>query len=160
MRKGLTKNKKIKLILVCLLIVFTCAGYIFYVPKLINADKPFIDLSGSVGDAIGNAESVSVSGNRDSDKVPKPTAAVTPTPIPRDRTDSKESVTIRVSDMTITVNGIRVDSFEDFAVRITGQAFAGKSFELIDDYAELKTFRKAIRILDEYDRSYYVRTEE
>lgn len=153
-------NRKTFWAAAAVLTVFICCGYIFYVPKLINADKPFIDLTGSVGEAIGSAESAVMSGNRDSDDVNKPTAAVTPTPIPRQHDENKEYITVRVSDDVITVNGIRVENFEEFKSRITGKAFDGKNFEVIDDYAELKAFRKALRILDECDCSYFVRTEE
>lgn len=153
-------NRKSFWTVAAVLTVFICCGYIFYVPKLINADKPFIDLSGSLGDAIGSAESAVMSGNRDTDDVNRPTAAVTPTPIPRQHDENAEYITIRVSDDIITVNGIRVENFEEFRSRITGKAFADKSFEIIDDYAELKTFRKALRILDECECSYIVRTEE
>lgn len=161
MKPGLRKNRKLKLVLASILVMLTCAGYIFYTPKLINADDPFIDLSGSVGTAIGNAESAVEAGVHNDEQVARPTETPPqPTPVPYHREDSKESVTVRISDNVITINGIKAMDFDDFTLRITGAAFAGKQIELIDDYAELKTFRRAVRILGEYELPYFVTAED
>ena len=49
-------NKKIIIISGLIMALFLTAFWSWNMPNLINADKPFIDLSGSVGDSIGNAE--------------------------------------------------------------------------------------------------------
>lgn len=134
-----------------MLIASLCAGYILYKPKLINADKPFIELAGSVGKAVGNAKDAQnritpvPSGTPVSNLTPTPTPTPTPwvkpTPVP----DNK--VTIRVEDMSIYVNKYRCIDFDDVQKQLSNGVKDDTKVTLIDDYAELKTFRSVVKLL-------------
>ena len=76
-------------------LLFT-AFWSWNMPSLINADKPFIDLSGSIGDSIGNANTAYEKGQvtpipTDTPGItPEPTPEITPTDIPVIGPEDKE----------------------------------------------------------------------
>lgn len=49
-------NKRVRIAFFIIAVSILLCGYIFKRPELINADKPFIELSGSIGESIGNAQ--------------------------------------------------------------------------------------------------------
>ncbi|MCR5738241.1 MAG: hypothetical protein K6G43_00315 [Lachnospiraceae bacterium] len=126
-------NKRKILIFICIVSTLIILGDAFFSPKLINADKPFIELSGSVGDSIGNAQSAFAIAN----------------PVPL--TVTSEVLThydyiIEVTLETITLNG-NAYSLNDLESDIKSGEFRGKTVLLIDNYAETVTYKSVLGVL-------------
>ncbi|MBR4343113.1 MAG: hypothetical protein IKP88_10515 [Lachnospiraceae bacterium] len=167
-------NKKALIIKCILLTVIFTAFLPWNMPKLINADKPFIDLAGSVGDSIGNAKAA----YEKATMVAVPTDSPSPTdqPVPTDApevTDTPEikpdktEVRIMVGDENpagagekISVNDYDIGSVEKLAELIEDQQYEGKSFVIVDNYAETKTYRAVAEILEEHGKSFSKETVE
>ena len=97
MKNGL--NKKILIIASLLIMLFLTAFLPWNMPKLINADKPFINLSGSIGESIGNANEAyekAVLTPAPDDTVPTITPA--PTDIPEIQDPESNEIMIIVGD--------------------------------------------------------------
>lgn len=148
MRPGL-KNKKTIFITATLLLIL-CAGYVFYKPKLINAKLPFIDLAGSIGKAIGDAEKAGIAGENIDKPEPTatPTPKLTPTPLPTvvPADPYKDKVEIRVLDTIVKING-NIIAAERLENEISALAHDNRAVELVDEYAELKTYRRILKLL-------------
>lgn len=161
MKNGWKNNKRIKLAVFCVLAAALFAGYIFYKPKLINAPKPFIELSGTVGTAVGNAQYVkdhpspTPAGNDSLTPTPtpvptlNPTPTITPTPVP----DNK--VTIRVEDTSIYIDKVLCTDVDDAGRRLKNRLTDASVITLVDDYAELKTYRSVMKLLKSLGISNY-----
>lgn len=127
------KNKRKNILLFCVLFVFVLLGDVIYSPKLINADKPFIDLSGSVGTSVGNAQTAFAIAN------PTPTAD-TPD------IESNYDYTIRISGEAVYLNS-SLYSLSALNDDITGGKFRGKDILLLDDFAEVNTYKEILSAL-------------
>lgn len=170
MKSGLNKYKIIVIgFLLCLFLV----GYnelIERVPELINADKPFIDLSGSIGEAIGNANKAY--GEEHPTLIPtatpEPTPEITPepTPTPVDiHTIAEDEIKIVIGDEiysgsgeTVFVNDNKLHTLTDLKTTLSSMEYEGKKIILIDLYAESVTFRVVKSVLDEMGLSYQIET--
>ena len=84
-------NSKNFIIVIMLFSGVLLAGYIFYKPVLKNADKPFIELSGSVGTAIGNAQGAYYAANVT--EKPAPTGTEMPSSTPKPSITAKPTTT-------------------------------------------------------------------
>lgn len=145
MKKG-TNNKR-KLILLILTCALALAGYIAYKPVLKNADKPFIDLSGTVGDAMGNSQKAYVKLNPSS--TPKPTQVIKPTSTPRPTVTPATRVEIKVFGEMITDGKVYYDDAAGFVTAFESGVYKGKSVVLIDDYADSKTYKRLLKLFRE-----------
>lgn len=160
MKNGLNK-RKIKIAAVCMLVVLVCGGYILYKPKLINADRPFIDLAGTVGKSIGDAQKAYSVDTATPTLAPNPTDAAKPTPVPTMEPIKpvlptpipENQVVISIADKDIKVNNSVCVSLAD---RLSWMVKDDTQVVLVDDYAELKTYRNALRILKELGITDYV----
>lgn len=164
MKHGWKNNKRIKLVAACVLVIAVCAGYILYKPKLINAPKPFIELSGTVGTAVGNAKYAKdrptptpigtnpIAPTPTPVPTPKPTPTAKPTPVPDNR------LTIRVEDTSIYINRVQCADSDDFSRRLSNALKDDSIITLIDDYAELKTFRSVMKTLKQLGVSDYTKS--
>lgn len=168
-------NKKRILIAAVLMFLLFTAFWSWNMPSLINADKPFIELSNSIKGSIGNAttayEKASLTPTDVPGITPEPTPEITPTDIPVIGVDDKEFEII-VGDedyagdgesIVIMGNGgaeMKAYSVASFETMINGEAFSEKSFVLIDNYAENQTFREVISILDESGKTYRTESRE
>ena len=166
-------SNKIKILIVAgLIFVVISAFWSWNMPSLINADKPFIELSNSIGDSIGNANDAyerALVTPAPTD-FPKPTAEVSPTPteapviVPEDK---EFEIIVGDADYsgdgeTIVIIGydgaeMKAFSIPSFETMINGEAFYDKNFVLIDNYAENLTYRDVLRVLEESGKTY--RTE-
>ena len=155
-------NKKIIIISGLVMALFLTAFWSWNMPKLINADKPFIDLSGSIGESIGSAneayEKAVLTPAPDDNPVP------TVTTVPDDITDITDpdnpDLKIIVGDEdfsgsgeNVYVNGEKLSISGAFVIQ-TDTPDAGVI--LIDNYAEAKTVAKIKRILEEQGISYRI----
>ena len=146
-----------------MLVVLSGFGFWESVPKLINSDKPFIDLSGSIGDSIGSA-------NKAYEKdilSPVPTEIV-PTIVPPEPTDKpietepdKKELRIVVGDISLSgagerislegtekdYSGIEISSADDLKKTLKNEDISGITIILVDNYAEVKAYRDAEKIL-------------
>ncbi len=155
------------------MLLFLTAFLPWNMPKLINADKPFIDLSGSIGESIGNASKAYEKSKLTSipdDDDPIPTA----TPIPNDITDISDPYDQKIwivagsSDITgsgesVTIEGDNTSVSIDLnnnGLDMVLQQFdlTGKKAILVDNYAETKTVYKIKRILEKYGIEYRIET--
>jgi len=157
-------NKK-KIITICIL-AFVCLAAFFpwRIPSLINADKPFVDLAGSVGESIGNATAA----YEKSKITPVPTSApvVTdvpypvPTDIPEEITEKDEVRLVIGEDYlsgsgeTILLEENAIGSIEELKALIKNGVFDGKTVILVDNYAETITYKAVKALLFETRTSY------
>ena len=131
------RNKKKTLILLCIVSTLIILGDVFYTPKLINADKPFIELSGSVGDSIGNAQSAFAIAN--------PTTSTSTSDLL-----VHYDYTIEVELEEITLNG-NAYSLNDLERDIKDGKYKGKTVLLFDNYAETITYKSVKGVLKHND---------
>ncbi|MBR4780131.1 MAG: hypothetical protein IK014_02085 [Lachnospiraceae bacterium] len=162
MKNG-SKKTKIFICAVMMCLIFTAYAFWEDVPNLINSDEPFIDLD-SIGDSIGAAKIAYEEAHPSPIPSPVPTQIPdvddpTPTPI------VEKEIQIMVGDEIISgsgeviiMEGIRIKNPEDFKSTITKPDYEGKTFLLIDYYAESMTFKKVKSILDEIGISYKIET--
>ncbi len=152
---GLSGKVKFCLVIVVLLSM----GTIFFTPVLKNADDPFIEISGSVGEAVGNAKEAYIAANPTATPrpiapprptaTPKPTATPTPVPVIKD-------IEIVVADEELSCEGYKSTTATDFMKEFDPADAAGRRVVLVDDYAEAKTFKKLLKYLDSIGFTYDV----
>ena len=179
------KQKRVILkILVFLILSILLCGYGPFekVPDLVNVAGPFIDLGGSVGDSIGNAEEAYEAENMVNtptgipDDMPTPTITpiptpmegITPTPIITQAPAAKFTVLVGydlISDpqkdkaVIISVNDRIYEDINE-ALEAVSNAAAGKTAVLIDNFAEAETFRTIIRYCEDNNIRYETETRE
>ena len=159
MKSGSSNRKRKYILEFCLVSFVLLTGYAFYKPELINAKKPFIELSGSIGTSIGNAEKAY---DYEHPKVepakstPTPVNA-TPTPV---KLEVKTQVEIIVSGEAIAADNRKVNSIDEFESVIRSKDFDELSFILVDDYAEAKTYKTVVKVLDDAGKKYKPQMKE
>ncbi len=147
MKNGL--NKKTFWMVIFLLFYFDLVGYIFYKPVLKNADKPFIELSGSVGEAIGNAKSAYDVEHPSISETQPIIPKTTEVPEKKEKKVHSNSIEIIVTDEKISINENSYDTYYDYKKIFKSETFNNKTIYLIDDYAEAKTFLKLLKLFEQ-----------
>ncbi|MCQ2497134.1 MAG: hypothetical protein MJ131_11155 [Lachnospiraceae bacterium] len=164
MKRGLKNNNKFKFIIFLCIGMLFLTGFAFWetVPKLINADKPFIELSDSVGLSVSNAESAYNLSNPS----PIPTMAPVATPVPlapqklvevhvgNDEYD--DAVKLRYGDYNHEQNfdmkaDKREQSLENLKKQLEVAVKDGRRIRLIDNYAEKNAFLTILQLSREID---------
>ena len=159
MRHGSSNKKRNYILGFCLVSFVFLTGYAFYKPKLINANKPFIELSGSIGTSIGNAkDAYEYEHPKVEPAKPTPTP-VKPTPTPV-KPEVRTQADIVVSGESVSLDGRACKNVEDFETMIRGKEYDSLSFVLIDDYAEATTYRAVKRVLEDVGKKYSPQTKE
>ena len=152
MKNGLKNNKNI-IIFVVVLSSFVLLGFGTSKIVLRNADAPFIDLTGSIGNSIGNAEEASSTpGAASVDESPNETQ-VTPT-ISNDYRVVVAEKTVTVYNVTNgserMIRAYREGDLSDFERDIINGFLKEKNIVLVDDYAEYQTYIEVVNILDKH----------
>lgn len=167
MKNGL--NKKILIIASLLIMLFLTAFLPWNMPKLINADKPFINLSGSIGESIGNANEAyekAVLTPTPDDTVPTITPA--PTDIPEIQDPEGNDIMIIVGDEdfaglgeAVYIKGagieplkISADSLDTLKDTLQNKGSEGYKIILVDNYAETKVYRALKNMLEDFGINY------
>jgi hypothetical protein len=167
MKNGL--NKKILIIASLLIMLFLTAFLPWNMPKLINADKPFINLSGSIGESIGNANEAyekAVLTPAPDDTVPTITPA--PTDIPEIQDPEGNEIMIIVGDEdfaglgeAVYIKGagieplkISADSLDTLKDTLQNKRSEGYKIILVDNYAETKVYRALKNMLEDFGINY------
>ena len=167
MKNGL--NKKILIIASLLIMLFLTAFLPWNMPKLINADKPFINLSGSIGESIGNANEAyekAVLTPVPDDTVPTITPA--PTDIPEIQDPESNEIMIIVGDEdfaglgeAVYIKGagikplkISADSLDTLKDTLQNKGSEGYKIILVDNYAETKVYRALKNMLEDFGINY------
>ena len=167
MKNGL--NKKILIIASLLIMLFLTAFLPWNMPKLINADKPFINLSGSIGESIGNANEAyekAVLTPVPDDTVPTITPA--PTDIPEIQDPESNEIMIIVGDEdfaglgeAVYIKGagieplkISADSLDTLKDSLQNKGSEGYKIILVDNYAETKVYRALKNMLEDFGINY------
>ena len=167
MKNGL--NKKILIIASLLIMLFLTAFLPWNMPKLINADKPFINLSGSIGESIGNANEAyekAVLTPAPDDTVPTITPA--PTDIPEIQDPEINEIMIIVGDEdfaglgeAVYIKGagieplkISADSLDSLKDTLQNKGSEGYKIILVDNYAETKVYRVLKNMLEDFGINY------
>jgi len=165
-------NKKKLIVAGCIMFLLLAAFWGPNMPHLINADKPFIDLSGSIGESIGNANTA----YEKAVLTPAPTDApeITTTPAPTDVPDVTDvegsKIRISVGDDEYTGSGetvyikgmmtdsveVKVSSVDSLKEMLSTGRFDDVEIILVDNYAETKTFKNVKLALDEFGKTYSV----
>ena len=153
-------NKKTIILSALIINLIVLTGGIFYIPELKNADKPFIELSGSIGTAIGNANDAYAEEHtqpeapqEDEDETPDSTE-----PQQEEQLDNKVEITVTGEEIKIGMEP--VDDFSEFETVIRGEVFDGKEIEIVDDFGEFKTTRRIIKLFDKLGKTYSIRQVE
>ena len=167
MKNGL--NKKILIIASLLIMLFLTAFLPWNMPKLINADKPFINLSGSIGESIGNANEAyekAVLTPVPDDTVP--TITLAPTDIPEIQDPESNEIMIIVGDEDFAGLGeavylkgagieplkISADSLDTLKDTLQNKGSEGYKIILVDNYAETKVYRALKNMLEDFGINY------
>ena len=167
MKNGL--NKKILIIASLLIMLFLTAFLPWNMPKLINADKPFINLSGSIGESIGNANEAyekAVLTPAPDDTVPTITPA--PTDISEIQDPESNEIMIIVGDEdfaglgeAVYIKGagieplkISADSLDTLKDTLQNKGSEGYKIILVDNYAETKVYRALKNMLEDFGINY------
>jgi hypothetical protein len=167
MKNGL--NKKILIIASLLIMLFLTAFLPWNMPKLIDADKPFINLSGSIGESIGNANEAyekAVLTPAPDDTVPTITPA--PTDIPEIQDPESNEIMIIVGDEdfaglgeAVYIKGagieplkISADSLDTLKDTLQNKGSEGYKIILVDNYAETKVYRALKNMLEDFGINY------
>ena len=154
-------NKKILIFLVLLVFSFALTGGIFYTPELENADKPFIELSGAVGTAIGNAKDAFSDEHIQPDDPQEDEKEETSASIIQKQEQIPDTkVEIFVTDEEIKIGMKRVADFSEFEMLIRGENYDGREFEIVDDFGEYKTVKRIDKLLEKLGKTYSIRQVE
>ena len=167
MKNGSKKTKIIVILFMC----FFCCAYAFWedIPNLINADKPFIDLTDSIGRSIGNAEDAYREANPTPipTPIPQPTPVITPEPTPTEIPPEENVVKLYVGDGDISGSGESmyfddkvIGSYEELKETILNLDLEGKVIVLIDYYAEKEAFLNVMKVLDALEADYRTETHD
>ena len=159
-------SRKTRIIICAVLICLFLSAYniLETIPNLINADDPFIDLN-SIGDSIGNAKEAYEKANPTPIPtiIPEVTPEVTPEPTPTEIPPNENEIQIKVGDENLSGSGelvlledLQIKSSEELKSIITGPDYEGKTFLLVDCYAENMSFKTVKNILDEVGKSYRI----
>lgn len=170
MKNGSNKKKKLIVTGLVMFLLLT-AFWSWNMPKLINADKPFIDLSGSIGESIGNAKTAHDKATQINNPEPTDIPQITDIPEPTETPpEPPEKVEVRIvvgdEDMSgsgekITANGNVIISPEELSAFFETDIEKEKDFIIVDNYAEAKTYRSVIDYLKANETDYRTeRTEE
>ena len=157
-------NKKKLIITGLIMFLLLTAFWSWNMPKLINADKPFIDLSGSIGESIGNAKTAHDKATQINNPEPTDIPQITDIPEPTDTPpEPPEKVEVRIvigdDDMAgsgekITANGNVIVSPEELSAFLDNDTDKEKEFIVVDNYAEAKTYRSVIDFLKNNETDY------
>ena len=163
--------KRKKLIIIALLAVWLLlTAYVSWkIPKLINANQPFIDLSGSVKSALSNAGDAYNEANVTPEPEATPTPEVTsepqptdtPTPTPEPTVAPKPVEIIVGNDFSgqmVTVDGEDCGNLAEIALIVSDKEHDGVN--LIDNWAEVNTFKNVMNILNENGIEYSYEMEQ
>ena len=153
-------NKKILIFLVLLVFSFALTGGIFYTPELENADKPFIELSGAVGTAIGNAKDAFSDEHIQSDDPQEDEEETSASTTVKQEQIPDTKVEIFVTDEEIKIGMKRVADFSEFEMLIRGENYDGREFEIVDDFGEYKTIKRIDKLLEKLGKTYSIRQVE
>ena len=124
-------------------------AYVFYKPVLKNADKPFIELSGAVGNAVGNAESAYIVANPTPIPEPVPTPPVVEESEPEKPKPKDVQMEVVVGDEKISFGAIKDADISVFKSLFESGTMKEKKIILVDDYAESGTFNRLIKLFKE-----------
>ena len=144
------------------------------VPDLVNVGGPFIDLTGTVGESIGNAEEAYEAENAvetptgiptDSPTptitplpTPTPVEGVTPTPVITPTPIASLRVMVGYDMITnpdkdpaviVSIDSGRVYENVDEVLAVIAEAAKSKEIVLIDNFAEAETFGRIVRYCEE-----------
>jgi len=166
MKNGLRKTK---IIVALLFICFICCAYAFWedIPDLINADKPFIDLTDSIGKSIGNAEDAYRKANPTPipTPIPKPTPEITPEPTPTEIPPEENVIKLYVGDGNTSGSGEiiyfddkAVNSYDELKDVVLNLDLEDKVIVLVDCYAEKEAFINVMKVLAALDVDYRTET--
>ncbi len=160
MKHGCSKlNKLLPVVCLAALLIFTGFSFL-YEPKLKNASEPFIDLDEGAVVAIraaGEAEEKNGTPSESAQEEREDTERTDPG-TESSATESEGEIEILVSDDVIRVKYARFTDAESFRKLVDGGEFTGESVILVDDYAEARAFRAAMRILDNAKVEYTIET--
>ena len=162
-------SRKTKIIVTFLVISLLCCAYAVWeeIPDLINADKPFIDFTDSIGKSVGNAQEAYRKANPTPIPTPIPKPTATPSPIPTEIPPNEIIVKLTVGDEkksgsgeAIWFDGKMINSFDELKNVILDCDLDGKVIVLEDYYAEKTAFINVKKVLDALEISYRTETKD
>ena len=168
-------NKKIIIISGLVIFLFLTAFFPWNMPKLINADKPFIDLSGSIGESIGSAneayEKAVLTPAPDDTVIPTVTPEPTDVPDISDPNDGELKIMIGDENYAgsgeavflksegSTVLRYSIVAVKDLKQAIINRVSDGLKVVLVDNYAETNSFKLVKRMLEEVNIEFRIESE-
>lgn len=161
-------KKKTPIIVALLLTMVLLTSWIFSKFRLINANQPFIDLSGSVQSAISNAGDAYMEANTTPTPMASPTPEVTQAPVPSATPSPTPMPTAAPEPLDIVVGGsssgrtVSVAGTECSATDIIRLINAAEhdGIRLIDNWAEYKAYCEVEAVLKENGIEYSSETAD
>ncbi len=158
MKTGLM-SKKSKIIIIVALSSLVLLGLGSSKIVLRNADEPFIDLTGSIGNSIGNAEEASATPGAEPTGGSPNEVHVAPA--------MGDDYRVVVSGKTVTVYNVNngaermIRSYREFDIGtferdVIDGFMRDKNVMLIDDYADYKIYTIVVEVLDKHFNGTYI----
>ena len=143
-----SNNRKTKILIMCLVSSLFLTGYTFWSkPKLVNADDPFISLTGSIKSSLGNANSAYEEAKPKQEEKPieKPTVTPKPTATQKPTQAPVTEIEVTISDEEIKVNEYTYKDIAAFERLVKSSVCADKSFIVVDNVILKKFSGKVLR---------------
>ena len=129
-----------------------------YEPILINIPEgSFIDLTGGIDSSLKTADSIYKRNHPT--PTPRPTQVQNPVPVDQKTEEKVETVVVvSVSDKIVKIGDMECQSVDELGEMIQEEQYDNKSFLLVDDFAEYKTYKQVLQILKDAGKDF--QTEE
>ena len=140
------RNKRFIRIIILFMIFMVLTGFA-YEPILINIPEgSFIDLTGGIDSSLKTADSIYKRNHPT--PTPRPAQVQNPTAAAQTPEEKVETVVVvSVSDKIVKIGDMECQSVDELGEMIQEEQYDNKSFLLVDDFAEYKTYKQVLQIL-------------
>ena len=140
------RNKRFIRIIILFMIFMVLTGFA-YEPILINIPEgSFIDLTGGIDSSLKTADSIYKRNHPT--PTPRPAQVQNPTAAAQTPEEKVETVVVvSVSDKIVKIGDMECQSVDVLGEMIQEEQYDNKSFLLVDDFAEYKTYKQVLQIL-------------
>ena len=125
-----------------------------YEPILINIPEgSFIDLTGGIDSSLKTADSIYKRNHPT--PTPRPAQVQNPTAAAQTPEEKVETVVVvSVSDKIVKIGDMECQSVDELGEMIQEEQYDNKSFLLVDDFAEYKTYKQVLQILKDAGKDF------
>lgn len=147
------RNKRFIRIIILFMIFMVLTGFA-YEPILINIPEgSFIDLTGGIDSSLKTADSIYKRNHPT--PTPRPAQVQNPTAAAQTPEEKVETVVVvSVSDKIVKIGDMECQSVDELGEMIQEEQYDNKSFLLVDDFAEYKTYKQVLQILKDAGKDF------